>query len=109
MRFIIDAQLPPALARYLSSLGHDAVHVGDLGMATAEDGAIWRHALETSAVIVTKDEDFASRFMMTQQGPAIVWIRIGNTSKQALLEWFKPMVPTIEQALSTGERLIEVI
>lgn len=26
-KFIVDAQLPPALARYLSSLGEDAVHV----------------------------------------------------------------------------------
>jgi predicted nuclease of predicted toxin-antitoxin system len=32
MRFVVDAQLPPALARYLSSLGHDAEHVFDLDM-----------------------------------------------------------------------------
>jgi predicted nuclease of predicted toxin-antitoxin system len=35
MRFLIDAQLPPALARWLSSAGHDAEHVADIGLAGA--------------------------------------------------------------------------
>jgi predicted nuclease of predicted toxin-antitoxin system len=30
-------------------------------MQGASDAAIWDHALATSAVIVTKDEDFAQR------------------------------------------------
>ena len=32
MKYIIDAQLPPALARYLSSEGEDAIHVLDVEM-----------------------------------------------------------------------------
>lgn len=103
MRFVVDAQLPPALACYLTSRGHEAVHVGDLGMAAAEDGAIWRYALDADAAIVTKDEDFVNRATIATRGPAIVWIRVGNTSKRALLEWFAPMVPPIEQALVAGE------
>lgn len=35
MRFLVDAQLPPALARWLCANGHEAVHVGDLGMLAA--------------------------------------------------------------------------
>jgi predicted nuclease of predicted toxin-antitoxin system len=31
MRFLVDAQLPPALAQWLASHGHDAMHVTDLG------------------------------------------------------------------------------
>jgi len=46
MRFLIDAQLPPALARWLSSQGHHAEHVADLGLEAAEDSRVWRHALE---------------------------------------------------------------
>jgi hypothetical protein len=38
-----------------------------------------------------------------------VWIRIGKTSKQALLEWFKPLLPIIEQALAATECFIEII
>jgi predicted nuclease of predicted toxin-antitoxin system len=29
VRFLIDAQLPPRLAKRLRDLGHDAVHVGE--------------------------------------------------------------------------------
>jgi predicted nuclease of predicted toxin-antitoxin system len=41
MRFIVDAQLPAALARFLESYGHDAKHVFDVGLANAEDKVIW--------------------------------------------------------------------
>jgi predicted nuclease of predicted toxin-antitoxin system len=33
MRFLVDAQLPPALARWLAEKGHDARHVADVGLA----------------------------------------------------------------------------
>jgi predicted nuclease of predicted toxin-antitoxin system len=39
MRFPIDAQLPPALARWLSDQGQVAEHVLDLSMATTSDAA----------------------------------------------------------------------
>ncbi len=56
----MDAQLPPALARWLVSRGHDAEHVADLELAAADDRTIWHHAASTGAVVVTKDEDFAT-------------------------------------------------
>jgi len=59
MRFIVDAQLPPALARWLAAQGHEAEHVADHHMAAASDTVIWDFALKAPAVIITKDEDFA--------------------------------------------------
>jgi len=41
-------------------------------------------------------------------GPVIVWLRIGNTSRRALLEWFEPLLPQLEALILEGERLIEV-
>ena len=35
MRFLIDAQLPPALARWITEHGHEAEHVLDCGLAEA--------------------------------------------------------------------------
>jgi hypothetical protein len=35
VRFLVDAQLPPALARHLAVLGHEAVHVADVGLLRA--------------------------------------------------------------------------
>lgn len=42
MRFLVDAQLPPALARLLASHGHVAEHVADIGLRDADDSPIWR-------------------------------------------------------------------
>ncbi|MBU2807009.1 DUF5615 family PIN-like protein [Acidithiobacillus ferrooxidans F221] len=37
MQFLVDAQLPPALARWISAQGYSACHVADIGMASARD------------------------------------------------------------------------
>ena len=55
MRFLVDAQLPPALARWRTEAGHDAEHVGDRGMQAAPDTAIWDRAMRNRAAIITLD------------------------------------------------------
>jgi hypothetical protein len=40
MRFIVDAQLPPALARWLAEQGHEAEHVFDFGKDGTTDAEI---------------------------------------------------------------------
>ena len=55
MKFLVDAQLPPGLARWLSDQGYSAQHVNDVGLAGAEDSVIWNHALGVDAIIVTKE------------------------------------------------------
>jgi predicted nuclease of predicted toxin-antitoxin system len=41
MKFIVDAQLPPALARFLAAKGEDVVHVLDVQMMESSDSQIW--------------------------------------------------------------------
>jgi predicted nuclease of predicted toxin-antitoxin system len=108
MRFIIDAQLPPALAQLLTNHGHHAEHVQDVGLRNADDSLIWNYALQHQAVIVTKDEDFPHRLRQSKAAPVIVWIRIGNSSRRALLQWLEPLLPRIEALILQGDRLIEI-
>jgi predicted nuclease of predicted toxin-antitoxin system len=109
MRFLVDAQLPPALARWLAAKGHVAEHVDDKGLHGASDAAIWDFALQGDATIITKDEDFAQRKMLTGRGPIVVWIRLPNTRRRDLLAWFETAFPDIVSALERGETLIEVV
>lgn len=109
MRFLVDAQLPPGLARWLAAKGHAAEHVGDLQMLDADDDAIWAQASSSGAAIVTKDADFSVRTVTAPDGPAVVWIRIGNTTNRALLNQLEPLWPEVEQALQQGDRLVEVV
>jgi predicted nuclease of predicted toxin-antitoxin system len=108
VRFLVDAQLPPALARRIEALGYSAEHVADGGLASAPDSQIGQHALVTGAIIVTKDEDFAIRQIL-HGGPAVVWLRVGNTRRAALLRRFEAELPSVVAALQRGERLVEVI
>jgi predicted nuclease of predicted toxin-antitoxin system len=108
VRFLVDAQLPPALARWLAGRGHVAEHVLDLSMATTSDRTIWSHASACGAVIVTKDQDFANRRASELAGPQIVWLRCGNTRRHELLDWFERHFPAVLSALERGETLIEV-
>ena len=108
MRFLVDAQLPPALARKLEALGHVAEHVAELGMASASDDAIRHYAAGVGAVIVTKDEDFAVRRLLAD-GPSVVWLRVGNTRRAVLLDRFESELPRIIEALERGETLVELI
>jgi len=108
MRFLIDAQLPPALARLLEAHGHAAEHVADIGLRHAEDSPIWDYAISHQAIIITKDEDFPQRMRQAKSSPVIIWLRIGNTSRRALLQWFEPLLPQIETLISQGDRLIEI-
>ena len=108
MRFLVDAQLPPALARWLAAQGHEAEHVADLGMQGASDAAIWSHALASAAAVVTKDEDFAQRKVLSRTGPVVVWIRLPNTRRRDLLTWFGTVLPNVVAAVERGETLIEV-
>ena len=108
VKFIVDAQLPPALAELLRELGQDAVAVRDIGLRDFEDGAIWQYALEHGTIIVTKDEDFPERSLRSPAPPSVIWLRIGNCSNRALSAWFRSLWPEIERRLITGDRMIEV-
>ena len=109
MRFLVDAQLPPALARWLVANGHEAEHVADRQMAAASDTAIWNFAVDVGAAIITKDEDFAQRKTLSGAGPAVIWIRLPNTRRRDLLTWFGLALPNVVLALERGETLVEVV
>lgn len=108
MRFLVDAQLPPALAQMLSAHGHLAEHVTDIGPADAPDRELWLYAVEHEAVLITKDEDFPNMLVLGGAAPALVWVRVGNTRRRALIEWFEPLIDRIVELIEAGNGLVEL-
>lgn len=109
MQFIVDAQLPPALAEALRSSGHDASHVADLDLTTALDRQIWEVAIARSAVLVTKDRDFALLRETSSDGPTILWIRTGNIDNRTLIAGLLQTLPRIQSGIERGEKIIEFV
>jgi predicted nuclease of predicted toxin-antitoxin system len=108
MRFLVDAQLPIGLARMLHQHGHDAKHVYDLNMMQTSDNDIWAWAKQNESIIITKDEDFVILHSTDQTPCAVCWIRVGNTRRKDLLEWFERLLPLIIEKLMAGELLVEL-
>ena len=107
MRFLIDAQLPPGLGRWLSERLHTCHHVNDLDLGAATDDRIEAWAREMKAVVWSKDADFADR-ARREPGLQVVWVRCSNTTNAALQARLAPHLTDIEAALTAGEALIEI-
>ncbi|MCR2834044.1 DUF5615 family PIN-like protein [Parerythrobacter lacustris] len=106
MKFLVDAQLPPALCSWLRERGHDAIHVFECGLIAASDEDIASRAGETGSVLVSKDEDFVT--LRLPDRFAFLWLRCGNATNAALVAWLMPRWERIESALNSGERFVEV-
>ncbi len=65
MRFLVEAQLPPALAKWIADKGYSASAVRDQGLQNSDDGSIENFPTASDWVVVTKDEDMVERALQT--------------------------------------------
>jgi predicted nuclease of predicted toxin-antitoxin system len=107
LRFLVDAQLPPALATWLRQRGHEAHHVRDFGLQEAPDHEVAGKAFADGSIIVTKDSDF-SRLSASSLGFRVLWLRLGNGTIKSLLQSLEPVMAEVEQAFAGGQQFVEV-
>lgn len=108
MNFLVDQQLPPAIARFLDSKGHPSRHVRDLGLSDVPDAIVWQYAVQHDMVLISKDEDFYYLAVAPEATGKLVWIRIGNCRKQTLIQTFETQLDDILKAVDSGCRIVEI-
>jgi predicted nuclease of predicted toxin-antitoxin system len=108
VKFLVDNQLPIALARWLLSQGVECKHVLDLALAAATDAEIWDYACENGCVVISKDEDFLYLANAPSSQARFIWVRIGNCRTKALLGTIERLWPKIIEQLDGGERIVEL-
>lgn len=106
MKFLVDAQLPPALCRWLAARGHEAVHVSEIGLLAATDVEIAERAIAGAAILISKDEDFLTLRLPDRFG--LLWLRCGNATNRPLTVWLEARWERVEELLTAGERVIEL-
>jgi predicted nuclease of predicted toxin-antitoxin system len=89
VKFLIDESLSRSVAARLSDAGHDAVHIGDLGLLGTDDETVMATALDQDRVQVTADTDFGALLALSgAPGPSVILFRRGGrrpTDQAALL------------------------
>jgi predicted nuclease of predicted toxin-antitoxin system len=80
MKLLLDQNLSHRLLTELEDIFPDSLHVRLLGMAEADDLAIWNYTISHDLVVVTQDSDYSDWNKLRGAPPKIVWLRCGNSS-----------------------------
>lgn len=76
MRFLIDENLSRRLVGALTSAGHDAIHVNDLGLSSAQDEEVLQTATAQRRILVSADTDFGTVLAATRATtPSMLLVR----------------------------------
>jgi len=77
MRLLLDQGLPRSTVLLLHENGIDALHVGEIGLASASDAKILEFGLQEHRVVVTLDADFHALLALSgAKEPSVIRIRI---------------------------------
>jgi predicted nuclease of predicted toxin-antitoxin system len=89
MKFIVDAQLPVRLARFLQASGYDTLHTKDLPRENATpDNEINTVSIQQNRILITKDVDFVNSFLTVQEPYKLLLITTGNINNSELESLF---------------------
>ncbi|HVX26323.1 MAG TPA: DUF5615 family PIN-like protein [Parafilimonas sp.] len=90
MKFLIDAQLPPSLKNIFISKGFDCLHTLDLDLKNeTPDSVINFISVNEQRIVITKDTDFLESFLLKKQPYKLILVKLGNTSKNELIDFFQ--------------------
>ncbi len=90
MKFLLDAQLPPSLKLLFVERGYDCIHTIDLELGNdTPDKTINSLSVFEERIVITKDGDFYDSFIVKGEPYKLILVKLGNTSKRELVEFFK--------------------
>jgi len=98
MKLLADAHISRAMASFLTTLGHDLVHVA-ASSPRLSDSAILRWAATESRIVLTADKDFGElcfRRLLPCEG--VVLLRLTAATETARMNIFRDFWPVIEHS-----------
>lgn len=86
MKLLFDQNISFRLIKKIKPIFPNADQVRHLGLENASDQQIWLYAKTHGYTIVTFDADFLDIAQIKGIPPKIIWLRMGNTTTDAIVD-----------------------
>lgn len=107
VKFIVDTQLPPLLAKFFSEKQFDAIHTTDFPNGhLLQDNQIINIAIAENRIIIIKDSDFLDNYWLKGAPPQILLFKLGNITNRDLLQTIHLYLPQIIYQFETGANVV---
>ena len=107
MKFLLDAQLPPTLRQLFIDKGYDCIHTLDLKQGNkTSDKEINFISVNEKRILITKDSDFFDSFMIRNEPHKLILVKLGNTSKKELIQFFHEKFDEIIEKLKKEDMIL---
>ena len=108
MKFLVDLNLSPHLARRLVEADQDAVHCADLELFAATDEHILAVARDEARVVVSADADFGTILARTRaSSPSLILVRRSQGRRvEQLVDLVVANLPAVEDDLVAGSIVV---
>ncbi|ELR99184.1 DUF5615 family PIN-like protein [Gloeocapsa sp. PCC 73106] len=96
MKFLVDAQLPIRLAKFLQASGYNTIHTLNLPEQNyTSDNQINEISIKQERIVITKDSDFVDSFLTIQRPYKLLLITTGNIKNSFLEEIVASQLPKL--------------
>ncbi|HLK16354.1 MAG TPA: DUF5615 family PIN-like protein [Fimbriimonadaceae bacterium] len=108
MALLFDANLSPRLVGELGLEYPGSEHIEALSLRTP-DFAVWKHALESNLIIVSKDSDFETLALLVGPPGKAIRITLGNCSTWAVAALLRESLERVRAFATSSEESLLVL